>query len=71
MINEQLLDMLRCPLNPRKTRLIADGNGVLCEQCHLRFKSKEGILSLVAEEAELPPGCESLSDLPCQKERSG
>ena len=24
---------------------------------------------LVAEEADLPPGCESLGDLPCQREK--
>lgn len=67
MISQELLEILRCPLNPSQARLQMDGNAVVCEQCRLRFKIKDGILSLVAEEAELPPGCESLSDLPCQK----
>jgi len=33
----------------------------------LSFPIKDGFPILVAEEAELPPGCESLGDLPCQK----
>jgi uncharacterized protein YbaR (Trm112 family) len=40
---------------------------LVCERCDLRFAIKDGFPILVAEEAELPPGCESLSDLPCQK----
>src|SRR5580692_6602944 len=51
MISQQLLDILRCPLNPRKTTLEIEGNRLVCQQCHLRFKIKDGFPSLVAEEA--------------------
>ena len=60
--------MLRCPLNPSRTQLeLADGK-LVCARCALRFPIKDGFPILVAEEAELPAGCESLADLPCQKE---
>lgn len=69
MISQQLLEILRCPLNPREARLEPEGNHLVCRQCALKFKIKEGFPSLVAEEAELPPGCESISDLPCQRKQ--
>ena len=69
MIAQDLLDILRCPLNPSKTRLRQDGDRLVCERCELRFRIKDGFPVLVAEEAELPPGCSSLRTLPCQQER--
>jgi len=66
MISEDLLAILRCPLNPSQARLVADGDRLRCEQCSLRFRVHDGFPILVAEEAELPRGCESLSQLPCQ-----
>ena len=68
MIREDLLAILRCPLNPSQAKLILDGNQLRCERCGLRFKIKDGIPVLVAEEAELPPGCASIDDLPCKRE---
>ncbi len=67
MIGAEFLEILRCPLNPSRTRLRLEGGKLVCERCDLRFAIKDGFPILVAEEAELPPGCESLSDLPCQK----
>lgn len=66
MISERLLEILRCPMNPSEARLELDGNAAVCTQCGLRFKSKDGILNMVVEEAVLPEGCESLNDLPCR-----
>jgi uncharacterized protein YbaR (Trm112 family) len=66
MISSDFLDMLRCPLNPSRTRLVLEDNKLRCERCALRFAIKDGFPILVAEEAELPAGCESLADLPCQ-----
>ena len=63
-----LLAILRCPLNPSKTRLVLDGDQLVCERCVLKFKIKDGFPVLVAEEAELPPGCDNLNQLPCQLE---
>lgn len=68
MISQDLLAILRCPLSPSKNRLVLDGERLVCERCHLRFHIRDGFPVLVAEEAELPPGCASLSDLPCQRE---
>ena len=66
MIDPDYLEMLRCPLNASKTRLQLQGGKLVCERCALRFPIKDGFPVLVAEAADLPAGCESLSDLPCQ-----
>jgi uncharacterized protein YbaR (Trm112 family) len=71
MISQDLLDILRCPLSPSETRLRPEGDGLVCQRCALRFKLKDGFPVLVAEEAELPPGCEGLGDLPCQRDGKG
>jgi uncharacterized protein len=68
MVSQDLLDILRCPLSPSKTRLHLEADRLVCERCALGFRIKDGFPVLVAEEAELPPGCESLADLPCQRE---
>jgi len=67
MIGSDFLEILRCPLNPSRTRLVLQDSKLICERCALCFPIKDGFPILVAEEAELPPGCESLADLPCQK----
>jgi uncharacterized protein YbaR (Trm112 family) len=68
MISQDLLDTLRCPVRPSDTRLTVEGDRLLCERCALRFKIKDGFPVMVIEEAELPPGCEGLGDLPCQRQ---
>ena len=68
MISKELLEILRCPLDPSRTRLLLEGDHLACERCALRFKIKDGFPVLVVEEAILPPGCDSVSQLPCQKE---
>jgi uncharacterized protein YbaR (Trm112 family) len=68
MISQDLLDILRCPLDPSHTRLSLEEDRLVCQRCALRFRVKDGFPVLVAEEAELPPGCEALGDLPCQRE---
>ncbi len=69
MINQELLDILRCPMDPSRTRLALEGDRLVCERCRLSFKIKDGFPVLVVEEADLPPGCESLEQLPCQREQ--
>lgn len=69
MIRQDLLAILRCPLDPSKTRLLLDGEQLICERCALRFHVRDGFPVLVVEEADLPAGCANLSDLPCQKEK--
>ena len=68
MLSKELLDILRCPLDPSRTRLVLESDHLVCERCTLRFKIKDGFPVLVAEEAVLPPGCDSVGQLPCQKE---
>jgi uncharacterized protein YbaR (Trm112 family) len=67
MISEELLNILRCPYDPGHTRLEPADGALVCTRCRLRFPIKEGIPCLLVEEAELPPGCDSLQALPCQQ----
>lgn len=67
MISQDLLDILRCPMDPSNTRLTLEGDHLLCQRCALKFKIKDGLPILVVEEAELPPGCSGVDQLPCQK----
>jgi uncharacterized protein YbaR (Trm112 family) len=69
MISQELLDMLRCPMDPSHTRLELADDHLNCQRCRLKFPIKEGIPRMVVEEAELPPGCASLDQLPCQREK--
>lgn len=65
MISQDLLEILRCPMDPgRKTPLTLEGDHLLCPRCGLKFKIKDGFPVLVVEEAELPAGCDSLEQLP-------
>src|SRR5262249_4893185 len=73
MINQELLnllreDILRCPMDPSRTRLSLEEDHLVCQRCRLRFKIKDGIPDFLVEEAELPPDCPSLDQLPCQRE---
>jgi uncharacterized protein YbaR (Trm112 family) len=68
MISQQLLDILRCPLRPGDTRLRLADNALVCERCQLKFPIEKGFPRMLVEEAELPAGCASLRDLPCQRE---
>jgi len=70
LISPELLDILRCPLNPSRARLLLENGRLRCERCALAFHIKDGFPILVVEEAELPAGCESLSQLPCQREEA-
>ena len=67
MLNQELLDILRCPMDPSHTRLEETADGLVCQRCRLTFPVREGIPSMLVEEAILPPGCASLNALPCQQ----
>jgi len=69
MLSPELLAILRCPLNPSRTRLVLEDQRLVCERCRLKFPIKDGFPVLVVEEAELPAGCESTADLPCQHQQ--
>ena len=69
MISQDLLDILRCPMDPSHTRLSLEGATLICQRCRLKFAIKDGFPNMVVEEAQLPPGCESIGQLPCQEEK--
>ena len=71
MISQDLLDILRCPMDPSHTRLSLEDNALFCQRCRLKFAIKDGFPNMIVEEAELPAGCENLSDLPCQQQTKG
>ena len=54
MISKDLLDILRCPLDPNRSKVILEGERLVCERCALGFKIKDGFPILVVEEAVLP-----------------
>ena len=66
MISKELLDILRCPLDPSK-KLVPDGERLVCERCGLAFPIKDGFPILVVEEAILPKGVETVAQLPCHR----
>jgi uncharacterized protein YbaR (Trm112 family) len=68
MISQDLLAILRCPMDPSNTRLRQENDGLVCERCATRFKIKDGLPVLIIEEAELPAGCANIEQLPCQRE---
>ena len=69
MISPEFLERLRCPLDPaREARLAQEEDRLVCTRCGLRYSIKDGLANLVVEEAELPPGCGDLDQLPCQRE---
>jgi uncharacterized protein len=71
MITQDLLEILRCPMDPnRRSRLQSVDNYLVCEQCGLKFPVKDGFPVLVVEEAELPASCDALEQLPARHSAS-
>ena len=70
MISQDLLERLRCPMDPRHTRLDATEDALVCQRCRVRFAIKEGIPCMLIEDAEFPPGCAQVGDLPCQQQNA-
>jgi uncharacterized protein YbaR (Trm112 family) len=69
MLSPDFLEMLRCPMDPRRqARLAQEENRLVCLRCGLRFSIRDGLPNLVVNEAELPVGCTSQAELPCQRE---
>jgi uncharacterized protein YbaR (Trm112 family) len=69
MISPEFLERLRCPMDPRREAgLRQEEDRLVCQRCGLRFAIKDGLANMVVEEAELPAGCSSLDQLPCQRE---
>jgi uncharacterized protein YbaR (Trm112 family) len=66
-IDEKYLEILRCPIDPnREATLAMDDMKVVCSRCRVQFRSRDGFLNLVVDEAILPEGCPQLDKLPCR-----
>jgi uncharacterized protein YbaR (Trm112 family) len=63
MTSEDLIALLVCPMG--KAPLRREGNTLICTRCGPRFEIKDDIPNMLIEEAELPPGCAAISELPC------
>ena len=66
VISQETLDILRCPFD-RQSRLSLEETALVCQRCEARFPIREGLPSLLQDEAELPKGCTSRVQLPCQQ----
>lgn len=69
MISSELLELLRCPMDPSNTRLEAADTSLICQRCRVHFPIRDGIPCLLIEEAQLPEGCAGVDALPCQRDR--
>jgi uncharacterized protein len=68
MVTPELLALLRCPIDPKReaTLVLEDEVRLFCSRCRVQFRTREGIPSLLPEEAALPDGVKSQAHLPCQ-----
>ncbi|HEV7301663.1 MAG TPA: Trm112 family protein [Tepidisphaeraceae bacterium] len=58
IIDAELLTILRCPVT--RSPLHQEGDFLIAEVGGLRYPVRDGIPVMLAEEAQLPPGVESL-----------
>jgi uncharacterized protein len=67
MIPADFLEILRCPMDPRRqSRLQEEDGHLICQGCGVKYRIKDGFPVLVPEEAELPPGVDSLEQVPAR-----
>ncbi|MCL4459807.1 MAG: Trm112 family protein [Chloroflexi bacterium] len=52
MISQELLDILVCPAC--KTRVVLEGERLVCQGCGRRYPIREGIPVMLIDEAEMP-----------------
>jgi uncharacterized protein YbaR (Trm112 family) len=52
VIDQELLDILACPLDKKPVRL--EGDRLICTECGRRYPIRDGIPVMLIEEAELP-----------------
>lgn len=72
MIPEDLLQLLRCPLDTSVPleylpESAANLPALRCTRCSLLYPVRDEIPCLLPEEAVLPAGCPDLDHLPCRK----
>lgn len=68
MFNPEALAYLRCPIDPQRHATLTDAEThLVCSRCQVRFRVRDGIPNLVADDAELPEGCTHRKQLPCEQ----
>jgi uncharacterized protein YbaR (Trm112 family) len=60
ILDEETIAILRCPVTGGRLRFDADQSCLISDKGGLRYPVKDGIPVLLAEEAKLPAGFESL-----------
>jgi uncharacterized protein YbaR (Trm112 family) len=65
MISKELLDVLCCPIG--KAPLKQEDDSLICTFCGVVYQIKDGIPILLTDEAVLPDGINSISELKCRK----
>jgi uncharacterized protein len=69
VIEPELLEILACPIDLAKLEL--QGDRLVCTRCRTKYRIEEGgIPNMLIEEAELPPGVSSYTELEGWKERT-
>ena len=69
-MDAQFLASLRCPIDPhREATLSQYRDQLVCSECSARFPVKNGLPVLIADHAELPAGCDAVSQLPCLRRK--
>ena len=68
-IDNDLLDILRCPLT--RSRLRQEGDWLVAEVGGLSYPVRDGLPVMLMEEAKLPKGIESLAELKSKLQAEG
>jgi uncharacterized protein YbaR (Trm112 family) len=72
MINPEVLQWLRCPMDPqRQATLLDEETHLTCSRCRVRYRIRDGFPNMIVDEAELPEGCASRKNLPCMQQSAG
>jgi len=64
MIDPKVLETIRCPLG-KKEFAVENENTIVCTYCGLKFPIKDGVPVLLLDQAKLPEGVSSMSELKC------
>lgn len=69
IIDPELLEILACPIDLARVEL--QGERLVCTRCGTKYRIEEGgIPNMLIEEAELPPGVTSHTEIEGWKERT-
>ena len=64
MANQDLMSLLACPISGGKAPVRQEDQTLICP-CGVKYAIVDDIPNMLIEEAELPPGCATPSDVKC------